>query len=132
MGSLGATYENNALDALLGDGFTPPANVYVALYTVQPTSAGGGTEIATGSYARVMMTNDGTSWPAASSGLKSNGIDITFPTASADWGAITSFAIHDDPTADSLITWGLLSSPTTILMTDTPKFLAGTLTVAAS
>lgn len=132
MGSLGDSYQNNALDALLGAGFTKPATVYVALYTVAPTSIGGGTEVATGSYARVSMTNNTTNWPNAVSGSKGNGTVINFPTASANWGTIIAFALHDSPTADSIIAWGVLSAGESVLTGDSATFNIGALVITAS
>lgn len=132
MGSLGSQYQNFALDALLGDGFSPPSNVWIALYTAIPSALGGGTEVSVGSYSRVEVSNDGTTWPAASSGSKANGIAVIFPTASASWGTIVGFGIHDDPSADSLVTWGILGTPQAIALGDTAQFDIGALVITAS
>lgn len=66
--------ENALLDHVFnGVTYTPPTTVYVALYTVAPGDAGGGTEMAGGSYARQAVTFD-----AASGGSVANDTLITF------------------------------------------------------
>ena len=76
-GSKSDYLENEILDHVLGGAdYARPATVYIALYTADPTDAGGGTEGSGGSYAKASVTNNDTNWPAASSGAKSNGADI--------------------------------------------------------
>lgn len=132
MGSLGSAYQNKVLDAVFGAGLTKPATVWVALYTVAPTSVGGGTEVTGGSYARVSVTNNTTNWPNAASGSKSNGVAFTFPTATAGWGTIVAFGIHDTAATDSLVTWGLLGTSVTVASGDSATFGIGSLTITAS
>jgi len=97
-GSKSDFLELKLLDHVLGNtAYTAPTIVYVALYTVAPTDAGGGTEVTGGAYARVAVTNNITNWPAAAGGLKSNGTEIVFPTATASWGTVVAFAVLDAP-----------------------------------
>jgi hypothetical protein len=78
--------ENAILDHVLGGpDYTRPGTLYIALYTVAPTDAGGGTEVAGGSYARVAVTNNSTNFPAAAGGAKTNGTLIEFAEATANW-----------------------------------------------
>ena len=129
-GSKSDYLENELLDHVLGGGdYSRPATVYVALYTAAPTDAGGGTEVSGGSYARVAVTNNATNWPAASGGAKSNGTEITFPTATADWGEVVAFAILDAAAAGNFLYWGDLTTPKTINDGDTAKFAVGDLDV---
>lgn len=132
-GSLGAAAENTVLDLILGSGHAAgfPATVYVALFTVAPTSAGGGTEVSGGSYARAAVTNNTTNWPAAASGIKSNGTAIVFPAATASWGTIVAFALFDAATVGVLIAWGTLTTNIVVPAGDTAQFLAGQLIVTA-
>lgn len=102
----------------------------MALYTAAPTDAGGGTQCSGGSYARVAVTNNGTNWPSASGGAKSNGAAITFPQATASWGVVTHFGIHSHITNDALIAWGALTASKTIDSGDTPSFAIGELDVS--
>jgi hypothetical protein len=122
--------ENKVLDHVLGGtSYTKPASVYLGLYTVAPTDAGGGTEVAAASYARYTMTNNATNWPNAVSGSKSNGVDFVFATANEQWGTIVAFGIFDAPNAGNLLYWGLLNTSKLVDIGDTPIFRAGTLTV---
>lgn len=121
-------YRSKTIDKMLGGtNYTPPATVWMALYTVAPTEAGGGTECSGGSYARVSITNDATAFPAASDGEKANGTAITFPTATAPWGTVVAWGLHQHATNDDLVVWGLLDDPEVVEDTDTKSFGVGTL-----
>lgn len=123
--------ENKLLDYILSAAaFSSPATVYVALYSVTPSDAGGGTELTGNAYARVAVTNNATNWPAASGGSKSNGTAITFPTATpADWLTAVAFAILDNSVGGNFLYWGPISPTHTVLNTETGQFPAGTLTI---
>lgn len=129
-GSKSDYLENKVLDHVLGGSdYTRAATVYVALFTAAPSDSGGGTEVATGSYARVAVTNNNTNWPAASSGAKSNGTAVTFPTASANWGTVVAFGIFDASTSGNLLYWGTLTTNKAIDSGDTASFAAGQLAI---
>jgi len=129
-GSKSDFLENELLDHVLGNAaYSAPATVYVALYTVAPTDAGGGTEVSGGDYARVAVTNNDTNFPAASSGAKANGTEITFPTATASWGEVVAFAILDASSGGNFLYWGDLTVAKTIGSGDTAKFAVGDLDV---
>ncbi len=111
---------------------TPAVTHHVALLTVVPTDAGGGTEVSGGSYARVAKTNNATNWPNASGTnptTKSNGTAIDFPTATADWGTVAAVAIYDAPTGGNLIGWTAVAVSKPVLSGDTPSFPASSLTI---
>jgi hypothetical protein len=121
--------QNALLDELIGSGaFSDGGDFYLALYTVAPTEEGGGTEVSGGSYARVTV-DETTDFSAASSGTKVNGVDLTFPTCTASWGAIESWALHDHATDDSVVAWGLLSEAVDIDTGDVAVFTAGSLII---
>jgi len=121
--------ENKILDFLLGGiSYTPPATVYIALFTAAPTDAGGGTEVSGGGYARVAVANNTTNFPPASNGTKSNGTTITFPTATADWGTVVAVGIFDAATGGNLLFWANLTTSKTIQNGDTAQFAVGSLT----
>jgi len=129
-GSKSDFLELELLDHVLGNAaYSAPATVYVALYTVAPTDAGGGTEVSGGSYARVAVTNNDTNWPAAAAGAKANGTEITFPEATGDWGEVVAFAILDADTAGNFLYWADLTASKTINSGDTAKFAVGDLDV---
>ena len=129
-GSFSDFLELELLDHVFGNAaYTAPTPVYVALFTAAPTDSGGGTEVTGGSYARVSVTNNATNFPAASGGSKSNGTTITFATASASWGTVTSFAIFDASTAGNMLCWATLTANKTIDSGDTASFAASALTI---
>ena len=104
--------------------FTTPGNVYVALYIDNPTDADSGTEVNTGSYARQQAT-----FSAPSNGATSNSSDITFPTATANWGTITHAAIHDALTTGNMLFHSALTASKTVNDGDTFKINATDLDV---
>lgn len=120
--------ENKVIDHILGGGdYARPATVYIALFTAAPTDAGGGTEVAGGSYARAAMTNNATNWPAAAGGVKSNGTAITFAQATGAWGTIVAFGVFDALSGGNLLFWATLTTPKTVQNGDTPSFSIGAL-----
>jgi hypothetical protein len=113
MGGKSDYLENKVLDHILGaTSYTPPTNIYIALFTTLPNDAGsGGVEVSGGSYARYNITNNTTNFPNASGGVKSNNANYNFPTATANWGTIVGFGLYDDPTAGNLLFHGPLYQP---------------------
>ncbi len=90
---------------------TAPTNTYVALFTANPTNAGGGTEVTGGSYARVAVASSG--WSAltgTSPTAISNSAQITFPAATASWGTIIGWGLYDASTAGNLLFWNTTTS----------------------
>jgi hypothetical protein len=129
-GSKSNYLEDKINDHVLGGGdYTRPATVYVALFAVAPTDAGGGTEVTGGSYARVAVTNNNTNWPASSGGLKSNGTAVTFPTASANWGTCVAFAIFDASSGGNMLYWADLAVSKAVNSGDTASFAIGDIDV---
>ena len=121
--------EDSLLDHIFDDpAYSPPANVFIALYTATPNDAGGGTEVSGGSYAR--QSTAAADWNAASSGSKDNANAITFPEATAGWGTVTSFGLRDAVSGGNLLAYGDLTASKTINSGDTLKFNEGNLTVS--
>jgi len=117
--------ETNFLNhALRGITWTAPAAVYAALFTTTPGEAGGGTEVSGGAYARQAIT-----FGAPASGQVTNTSDITFPTATGDWGTITGMAIFDAVAAGNMLYYSDLTAPRTIATGDQFKFPTGQLIV---
>lgn len=120
--------ENKLLDHVLGGpDYARPATVYLALFSAAPTDVGGGTELAGNGYARVAVTNNSTNFPAAAGGSKSNGVEIAFAAATADWVQATHFAYFDAAAAGNMLRWGALDNPVTAHTGESVKFPAGTL-----
>lgn len=120
--------ENKLLDHVtLVTAWTPATPLKVALYTAAPGETGGGTEVTGGSYARTNV-----SFGAASGGSASNSADVTFPTASANWGTVTHAAIFDSAGSPVMIWYGALTASKTVDNGDTFKIPAGSLTLSIS
>jgi hypothetical protein len=130
-GSKSDYLELELLDHVLGGGdFSRPATVWIALYSVAPTDAGGGTEFSAGNYARLSVTNNATNWPAAAAGLKSNGVEFAFAEATgSNWGTAVAFGIFDAVSGGNLLYWGDLGASKTIDIGDTAKFPIGDLDI---
>lgn len=105
---------------------TALSGVYVGLFTVNPTDSTAGTEVSGGSYARV---NSKTKWGTPSAGSVSTNADLVWPTASADWGTITGFAIFDAATTGNMMYWGALNASKVVSSGDTFSILATNLTI---
>lgn len=111
------------LDHLVGGvDSTPDATLYFALFTTATDPSGGGTEVSTGSYARVAVTNNLTEWPSASGGTKANANAIVFPTPTLTWGTVTHFAFFDALTVGNMLMQGALTASKTINSGDTVQF----------
>jgi len=141
MAAMSDYLENKVLDWLLrGQAFAAPATVYVALLTAAPSDAGGGTEVAGGSYARVAVVSSLANWAgtqaagsavasSGTSGTTSNNATITFPAPTANWGVVTHLAIYDAAAAGNLLIFAALAVAKTINNGDAaPSFAAGQLT----
>jgi hypothetical protein len=134
MASGKATYWANKLLDLIcgGSAFSAPASSFMALYTVAPGAGGGGTEASGGSYARASNTNNSTTWPAASSGVKSNGVAFTFTTATADWSSgsnMVAAALMDALTVGNELYFGSLTANKPVLNGDTAQFAASAISI---
>jgi len=114
-------------EALRGVNWTPPSTVYLALFTVAPNASGGGTEVATGAYARQPVTfGTPVSQTVASTAA------VTFPIATASWGTVTSFALFDAATAGNMLYFANLSAPRAIGVNDQMSFPIGQLVCVES
>lgn len=111
---------------LNGTAFTAVNNPYVSLHTANPTDAGTGTEVSGGSYARVassFATASGTS------GLVATDADITFPTATGNWGVVGWIALWDASSSGNMLYHTALDASKTIDSGDIFKITTGNLTV---
>ena len=123
-GNLSNYLEDKLLDHFLGTtAYTMPTTVYVGLYTVVPTDAGGGTQVTGGSYARQTAVFSG-----AASGTTSNTANIDF----AGMPAATTVAIgvFDALTSGNLLLWGTLTANKTTDAGDTLRIATGDLDIS--
>ena len=119
--------ENKVVDHFLGTSSTSaPSNVYIGLFTSDPTDAGTGTELSGSSYARQSATFAS---PHATNGTCTISGDITFPTATGTWGTITHVGIFDASSSGNLLFHGSLSASKTIASGDVLKVSASDLTI---
>lgn len=124
-----SNYLENALinGTLRATTYTAPSTVYVALFTSDPTDAGSGTEVSGGSYARQSAT-----FGAPSNGASVTTADITFPTATGNWGTVGWIGIYDALTTGNLLYHSPLDTSKTISTGDIFKISAGNLSVTLS
>lgn len=135
-GSKSDYLEKAILDYLIGGGsLGKPTFIHVCLSTAAYSEAATGasmTEVVGGSYARVALTNDATNFPNATGtapATKGNAGTITFPTATASWGTVSSFYLVDAPTAGNVLYGGDLTTPKLIGSGDTASFAANAITI---
>jgi hypothetical protein len=119
------TAHNHINATYRGIGYTSPTTIYIALYTVMPTVAGGGTEVTGGSYNRQVVT-----FGAPSGGAASNSNTVTFTTASANWGTIVGYGYFDASTVGNLLSFSTLSASRVVNTGDQVVLDIGQLTCA--
>lgn len=91
-----------------------------------PTAAG---------YARSPIANNAGNFPAAvqnadDAAEKSNGVDIPFNQATADWGHVTHWFIANGPDAGAdVLAIGILDVPKDVLANDTASFANGNIVI---
>lgn len=128
---------NNWMRFLLeGQAFTPPASLWIGLYTTVPNLAGtGGVEVSTSGtgYGRRQILSVDASWsgPAGTNQEYSNAQDITYNVPTANWGTITGAGLFDAETAGNLLYIATLQTPKTVNNGDgAPRILAGQLRIS--
>ncbi len=125
MAAMSNYLENALINATLRNtSYTSPAAVYVALFTTDPTDAGTGTEVTGGSYARQAAT-----FTSPSNGSSTLAADVTFPTATGNWGTVTHFGIYDASTSGNLLYHGALNNSKNIQTGDILRIQVNNLTV---
>lgn len=112
--------ENKLADHVLRNtAYTPPANLYVALHTADPTEVGNVGETA---YARKQLTVG-----TAANGICSNSTDLTWSITSTV--TVTHVSIWDALSSGNCLFYGPLSASRTMANGDTFKIVAASLTV---
>lgn len=104
--------------------YTSPTTVYLALYTVAPGEAGGGTEVSGGGYARQSVT-----FSAPSPDSSSNTTDVTFPVATGNWGTVVAFGVFDAASGGNMLYYNTLTASRDIFTSDQLRFPSGQLIV---
>lgn len=125
MSSFSDFLENELLDhAFRNSAWTPPAAVYLALYTANPTDAGGGTQVSGAGYARQAIT-----FGAASGGAISNTGAVSFTATGGNYGTVTGVGIFDASSGGNLLAWDAITSAV-VNDTDTLTFAIGDIDVS--
>lgn len=115
---------NELLDHFFLNGAYTPPTIYIGGSTTNPGDAGSQTGEPSGdNYARV----SGISFDPASGGASANADDITFPTASGDWGTISYVFLADASSAGNVLMSAALDVAQPINTNDILEFLAGQL-----
>ena len=123
MSALSDHAENLMLNFLMTSGTaTRPTAWYVALYTVAPSDAGGGTEVSGNGYSRQTVA-----WDTATGtgGTTDNTGAVSFTATGGNFGEIVAIGIHDASSGGNLLWHGALSANKTVNDGDTLEFAAG-------
>lgn len=117
--------ENKVIDHFLGtSSTTAPSNVYMGLFTSNPTDANSGTEVSGNGYSRQVIT-----FNAASSGSATNSSAETFTASGGNWGTITHFGIFDASSSGNLLYHGALTDDKVIEDGDSLVVASGAITI---
>jgi len=130
-GSFTDYLENKVLNHIFGvTAFSAPASLYVGLSTSTIADAGTGiTEPSGNSYARVAVTNNGTSWTTSTTGVISNKNILSFPEATGSWGTVTYSFVSDSLSGGNILFYGSLNTSKAVTAGDTVTIKAGDLSV---
>lgn len=128
--------------------FTPPATVYIALYTSAPSAATAGTEVSTSGtgYARVGIASSLLNWAGTdaalstavstgTTGTTSNNSSVSYGTATTGWGTISHWEAYDAATGGNRLFYGTIvdgtgaASPRSVAAGDPVSFPASALAV---
>ena len=127
------TSENKVLKALLQGtdiDFRASANLYLALFTADPTESGSfANEANYTGYARVSMPK-ASSWTDGGSTFTNSGL-LQFPQCTAGNKTITHFAVCTLASAGEIVVSGALNANLNISSGIQPQFSAGSLSIGA-
>lgn len=102
---------------------TLPSAWYVALFTADPEESTSN-EVTAADYARISTT-----FVTPLAGATRNAADVTFGTATTDWGTVTHFAIFDALTSGNMLHYDALETSLAIVTDDQVVIKAGELEV---
>lgn len=106
--------ENKLIDATVrGVGYSSSTNVYLALYTTDPTKENTGLEVAGASYDRQKLVMG-----EPSDGVSLNTSQVTFAVATTVWGVVGWVGIFDQQVGGNLLYFTQLDNAKNILTGD--------------
>jgi hypothetical protein len=130
--------ENKILNHLLRNStYSPPAHIYIALFTTPPNDKSIGVEVLetkpptteednpnlyTG-YTRI----EAPAFTIGNDSIATLATTVTFPTAIIDWGEVNGIALMDDVTGGNFLFIGALDYPVTISAGETLQINSGTM-----
>lgn len=127
---------NALLDLVLREiAYTPPDGLFISLHSADPGDTGASELAATGAYARVQVRPTGAGagiMVAAAAASSSNGSDILFPEATANWAAATHFGLWSLASGGTFIGGAALAASKTANTGVAIRIPAGSLTVPFS
>jgi hypothetical protein len=126
MGSITDYLEKELLDHICNATWNVPTTVFLGLFTADPTDTGAvGTEVVDGAYTRVTIT-----FVTAVTRNVTQKAKVTFPQATADWGTVTHYGIHDAVSAGNVLAHGALNTSKTVVNGNTPSVATGEVVVS--
>ena len=106
-----------------------PSTLFLALYISNPTDDDIGTEVAGGGYLRQTITFSEPQ-QVGGRGQITNAVQVTFPTATANWGTISHWGVRDAVTGGSLLAHAPVPTPKLIENGDEARFNAHAITIS--
>ena len=126
MAAMSTYLANKLLDhTLKNTSYSPPATVYIGLYTSNPDNDNSGTEVSGNNYSRTAMA-----FSSASAKATSNSAAVVSAVASGSWGTVTHFGILDASTSGNLLYYGAFTASKTITSGEAAYFAAGEIDIA--
>lgn len=104
MGTLSTELRNRLINHALGVAtYTPPATISLAAFVA-------GVEVSGNGYTRLVVANNGTTWSAAASRLKTNAIRLEFAAATGAWGSVDEIRGYNTSTGEEMFADALASA----------------------
>ena len=104
--------------------YPAPRNVYLALFTTDPTKDNAGEEVNQASYNRQEVT-----FTSPTNGVSTNANQVDWNTATSNWGNVGWVAIMDASSAGNMLYYTALDNAKEILSGDQFKIDAGKLSL---
>ena len=112
MASITNYLENKLCEhVLLGQGYVPPASIYIGLHSGNPGETGTDNELVGNGYKRAKATFGG-----AISGIVINDSEVLFDAATGTWPTLTYISVHDSQMGGNALFYGALS-PSVVVST---------------
>jgi len=127
MSSFSNYLEDAVLNYVFRNSGTPTStNVHLALFTVAPGEAGGGTEVTGSGYAR-----QSTAFGASSGGAIANTAEEAFTASGGSFGTVVAMALFDASSGGNMIAYDVIDSAV-VGDGDTISFAVGAIDITLS